>query len=432
LRKEELLKMVMESLKEESPEVRIRDIVKRENNAIDILGNKFTFKRLHIFGIGKASISMVKPFVEEFQDVLKSCVVVTKRGYGEEVENVEVYEGGHPIPDEGTIEGSKKIVEKLREADEDDLVIFLVSGGGSSTYEIPMDGIDFEDLKKLYDLILKSGMNIREMNVVRKHVSKVKGGKTAFLTKAKIVTLMVSDVVGDDPSTIASGPTYPDFSTYKDAVWILKRWKLWEKIPESVRRVLSEGEKGLIPETPKYIDEERVKNIVISGSRSLCTNLKRKFESMGYRSLLLSTFLEGEARELGKFLAGVAKEIVNSGNPISPPCVLISGGEALVKVKGKGKGGPNMEVALSFAMEMEGENFIFLSMDTDGTDGPTDAAGALIDGETLRRIKEKGMDPIELLDNNDSYTALSISGDLLVTGPTGTNVNDLRVLVLEG
>ncbi len=432
MRKEELLELVMESLKEESPERKLKEIVKRENNTIDILGNKFTFKDLHIFGIGKASVSMVKPLVENFQDVLKNCVVVTKKGYGEVLKGVEVHEGGHPIPDEGTIEGSKKIVEKLCEADEDDLVIFLVSGGGSSTYEIPMDGIDLEDLKKFYDLILKSGMNIKEMNVVRKHVSKVKGGKTVFLTKAKIVTLMVSDVVGDDPSTIASGPTYPDFSTYKDAVWILKRWGLWEKIPKSVKRILSDGEKGLIPETPKSVDEVRVKNFVISGSRSLCLNLKKKFESMGYKSILLSTFLEGEARELGKFLAGIAKEIINSGNPISPPCVLISGGEALVKVKGKGKGGPNMEVALSFAMEMEGENFIFLSMDTDGTDGPTDAAGAIVDGETIRRIREKGMDPVELLDNNDSYTSLSISGDLLVTGPTGTNVNDLRILVLEG
>jgi glycerate-2-kinase len=319
-------------------------------------------------------------------------------------------------------------------AKEKSLVICLISGGGSSLMPLPRGNISIADKRELTNALLKSGATINEINTVRKHVSDFKGGwlaKKAY--PATVLNLILSDVIGDPLDFIASGPTVPDSTTFSDAVKALEKYDLWDKAPASVRKVLSDGEKGLIPETPKASDPafKKVFNVVIGNNRSAslvaCEHLKRA----GLNTVLLTTTMEGEAKHVGTFLASVGREVIESGNPIARPAGIVVGGETTVVVTGKGKGGRNQEIPLTAALKLKDlDNVVVVSASTDGIDGPTDAAGAVADGQTISKALAKKLAAEEYLANNDSYNFFSKLGDLIFTGPTGTNVNDITIIIV--
>jgi len=346
---------------------------------------------------------------------------------------INLHESSHPIPDETSVTGAKKILELAKKAENGDLVISLISGGGSSLMALPKEGISLEDKRKVTDLLLKSGATINEINAIRKHISSFKGGQLAkAVYPATLIGLLLSDVLGDPLDVIASGPTVPDSSTFNDAVAILKRYDLWDRIPDSVRQVLLDGVKGKIDETPKEGDEifKRVRNIVIGNNRLACTAAIRRISKHGLNTLFLTSYMEGEARHIGTFFGAIGRELMMTDKPISSPAGIVAGGETTVTVTGNGVGGRNQEIALSAALKIVGtDGLAIASASTDGIDGPTDAAGAIVDGKTILRAKNRGLDPLEALRNNDSYTFFSGLEDLILTGPTGTNVNDVTILV---
>jgi glycerate-2-kinase len=325
------------------------------------------------------------------------------------------------------------MLDMAEKAKEDDLVICLISGGGSSLMPLPRGKISIADKREITNALLKCGATINEINTVRKHISDFKGGwlaKKAY--PATILNLILSDVVGDPLDFIASGPTVPDSTTFIDAVKVLEKYGLWSKAPASIRKVLSDGKKGLMPETPKADDEafKRVFNVVVGNNRLASLTAQEFLKSEGLNTLLLTATLEGEARHVGVMLASIAREVSLSGNPVPKPAGIIAGGETTVIVTGKGLGGRNQEIALAAARNLKDMNgAVVASLSTDGVDGPTDAAGAIVDGKTLERSAKNGLTPEEYLARNDSYHFFSKLGDLIVTGPTGTNVNDISVII---
>jgi glycerate-2-kinase len=326
------------------------------------------------------------------------------------------------------------MLDIVERAERNDLIICLISGGGSSLMPLPRGSISLEDKREITQALLKSGATINEVNTVRKHISDFKGGwlaKKAY--PAAILNLILSDVVGDPLDFIASGPTVPDSTTFNDALEVLKKYDLWAAAPKSIKKVLSEGEKGLIPETPKADDEafKRVYNVVVGNNRSSSLAACERLRSAGLNTLLLTAALEGEARHVGVVLASIAREISVSGNPVEKPAGIVAGGEATVTVTGKGLGGRNQELVLAAASKLKGSDCIVLaSLSTDGIDGPTDAAGAVVDGKTAMRALEMGLAPEKFLAENNSYRFFSRLSDLILTGPTGTNVNDVSVIVV--
>jgi glycerate-2-kinase len=299
---------------------------------------------------------------------------------------------------------------------------------------LPRGGISIADKREITNALLKCGATINEINTVRKHISDFKGGwlaKKAY--PATILNLILSDVVGDPLDFIASGPTVPDSTSFGDAVKVLEKYRLWTKAPASIRKVLSDGKKGIIPETPKADNEafKKVFNVVVGNNRLASLTAREHLQSEGLNTLLLTATLEGEARHVSIMLASIAREISTSGNPVPKPAGIIAGGETTVTVIGKGRGGRNQEIALAATRNLKGMNGVVVaSLSTDGVDGPTDAAGAVVDGKTLDRAAEMGLTPEKYLAENDSYHFFSKLGDLIFTGPTGTNVNDISVIVV--
>jgi len=299
---------------------------------------------------------------------------------------------------------------------------------------LPRDGITIKDKREITDTLLKCGATINEINTVRKHISGFKGGwlaKKAY--PATVLNLILSDVVGDPLDFIASGPTVPDSTTFSDAIKVLKKYGLWDKAPATIKKVLSDGEKGLTPETPKAKDKafKKVYNVIIGNNRFASLAVCEYLRSAGLNTLLLTSTLEGEARHAGVMLASIAGEVALSGNPIPKPAGIIAGGETTVTVTGKGLGGRNQEIALAAALKVAGmDGVVVASLSTDGVDGPTNAAGAVVDGKTMARAAEMDLNPEEFLAENDSYNFFSKLGDLIFTGPTGTNVNDVSVIVV--
>lgn len=397
------------------------------------------YDRLLVIGFGKASCTMAKAFEDRLKDLIARGIVITKYGHCGQNRpgKIQVAEAGHPVPDENGLNGTKVITNLLESADENTLVVCLISGGGSALLVSPYDGITLSEKQNITELLLKAGADINELNTVRKHISEVKGGRLAEIAyPAKIMSLILSDVLGDRLDVIASGPTAPDKTTYNDALLVLRKYDLIDKAPESISEILFRGENDLIPETPKEGNTvfEKVENIIIGNNRKAIEAAKASAEALGLRTEILSSEISGEAGEIGKWLAGKVKELRNGsgGQPFAPALCLISGGETTVIVKGSGLGGRNMELALAFAIETEGmEGVTLLSAGTDGTDGPTDAAGAIVDGGTVARAKALGLDPAEYLGKNDSHSFFKTTGDLFFTGPTGTNVMDLQIMVLE-
>jgi glycerate 2-kinase len=361
--------------------------------------------------------------------------VVTKYGYrdpGLDTGPVQVVEAGHPLPDEAGVAGAQRIAELLSAAKDRDLVLAVVSGGGSALLTLPAAALTLADLQVTTDLLLRSGATIVELNTVRKHLSQVKGGGLARLAgPALVIGLILSDVVGDPLDVIASGPTVPDATTFADAWAVLERYDLMGRVPTAVRERLRAGVEGRLPETLKPGNPllSQVHNVIVGSNRLAAEGAVKAAQANGLGAMLLSTFVEGEAREVARVAAALAKEVVRHNRPVSRPACLVWGGETTVTVRGHGQGGRNQELALSAAQSMAGlPNVLLATLGTDGTDGPTDAAGAVATGETVARAHALGLDPMAHLADNDAYPFFDALDDLIRTGPTGTNVNDLLFL----
>ncbi|MEE9586302.1 MAG: glycerate kinase [Nitrososphaerales archaeon] len=392
--------------------------------------------RIFVIGGGKASGAMAEAMNQILGDRIHRGIVNVQTGTASSFEagRIELNEARHPVPDDQGVESVKKMLNLVEDVDGRDLVICLISGGGSALIPMPTEGISLEDMQHVTQSLLRSGAHIGELNAVRKHLSGIKGGQLAKkLYPAEVLSLIISDVVGDSLETIASGPTSPDRSTYQDAVQVLKKYRLWQKSPPQVRRLLSKGMAGEISETPKPGDPifQRVQNKIIGGGSIACKTAAESLSREGLNTLVLPTYLKGEARDAGISLSMMALDVETSNRPVKKPAAIIVGGETTVAVRGNGVGGRNQEVALSFASKIDGmKDVVFASIDTDGLDGNSDAAGAVVDGATMNRAREKGLDALKFLERNDSYSFFSEVGGLILTGTTFTNVNDIAVMVL--
>jgi glycerate 2-kinase len=416
----------------------VRRHVRREGEWLVVAGQTYdlaAFDRVWVVGGGKAATAMAAALYDLLGARLSGGLVVTKYGHTDPVLDtgpVEVVEAGHPLPDAAGVVGARRIAALLAGATERSLVLAPISGGGSALLTLPAEGLSLADLQATTDLLLRCGATIVELNAVRKHLSAIKGGGLARLAApAPVVSLILSDVVGDPLETIASGPTAPDPSTFAGTWAVLARYDLVEQVPAAVRARLRAGLGAEIPDTPKPGDPlfERIQNVVIGSNRLAAEAAVEAARARGLNALLLSTFVEGEAREVARVAAALAKEVVRYDRPVPRPACLLWGGETTVTVRGKGKGGRNQELALAAALALEGWlGVVLVALGTDGTDGPTDAAGAVATGQTVARARALGLDAAAHLADNDAYPFFDALDDLVHTGPTGTNVNDLLFL----
>lgn len=387
--------------------------------------------RVWVIGAGKATAGMARAAEDILGKKITGGAVVIPHGHPAHLSRIPVLRAGHPIPDAAGISAAKQIAAIAASAREEDLLLVLISGGGSALLPSPADGVTLEGKQEVTSLLLRSGASIHEVNIVRKHLSGLKGGQLARLAvPAQVVTLMVSDVIGDDPATIASGPTAPDPSTFRDALGILVKYNLTHQVPEVARAFLKDGLAGRRAETPKPGDPifDRVRNVVIASNAFALAAMARTAAAMGYETEVLSEQVAGEARIAGERHVRRSKDL-RSRHARGSLCIL-SGGETTVTVKGEGKGGRNQEFCLAAAMAMDGwQDMLLLSAGTDGIDGTTGAAGALADGTSIARAKGRGLSPVTFLEQNDSNTFFSALNDLVVTGATGTNVMDVQVVL---
>jgi glycerate 2-kinase len=394
--------------------------------------------RIFLVAAGKAATAMVQAAEATLGERIRAGVAVTSYGAGGSATRTTIHEAGHPMPDPSGLMATRHIARVLDQTTERDLVLALISGGGSALLEMPAGRIPLIDIQSTTSSLLACGATIDEMNCVRKHISAVKGGGLARLAApASVIALVLSDVVGSPLDVIASGPTVPDPTTYADAAAILSRYELWGQLPASIGEHLRRGLAGDLPETLKPGDPlfNRVITQVIGENATAAAAAAAEAQSLGYATLLLTTFLEGEAREVGQVLAAIGKELATHGRPLAPPACVIAGGETTVTLRRLGgRGGRNQELALAAALALDGPAWAgvtLASMGTDGIDGATDAAGAIVDGTTAARARAAGLDPADALARHDSGAFFAALGDGIVTGPTGTNVNDL-VVVLVG
>jgi hydroxypyruvate reductase len=400
------------------------------------------YDRIFAVGMGKASARMAMGLERSLGDRLRGGVIAVKEGHGERLARLEVLEAGHPLPDIRSEAAARTILglgahlgTRLTERD---LVVVLVSGGGSAILCAPAPGISLADKTATTRLLLASGATINEVNCVRKHLSAVKGGRLAeAMAPASVLTLVLSDVIGDDLDAIASGPTVPDPTTFADAASVLGRYGLWEGLPPGVTARIRGGLAGEVADTPKPGDRifALSRTLLVGTNRLALGAAEEEARRRGYSTLVLSSRVTGEAREVALVYLGIGKDIAASGLPLRAPACVIAGGETTVTLRGKGRGGRNQEMALAFLAGLgrspkDGNGLCFLSAGTDGNDGPTDAAGACVDLALHERALSLGLDPQAFLADNDSYSFFSSAGGLLKTGPTNTNVCDVQVLLV--
>jgi len=426
------------ALKAVDPIAAVSRYVKLADDVLQVGERRFEFEdydRILVVGAGKAGAPMAKALEDLLGDRISDGVIVVKEGHGLPLQHVRIQEAGHPVPDERGIRGAEDILSLVSAAGERDLVLCVISGGGSALLVAPAKGVTLEDKQEVTRLLLACGADIHEINTVRKHLSRAKGGWLARCAHpATVITLILSDVIGDDLNVIGSGPTVPDPSTFAAAQGVFKKYDIWQRVPASVKGRFQKGLRGDIQDTPKSGDlafQSCYSELVGTNIQALIAASKEA-ERQGYRPLILSSTVEGEVREVVKVLTAIAKEVCSSGNPLPAPACILCGGETTVTLQGDGKGGRNQEFALAAARIIEGlENVVVLSAGTDGTDGPTDAAGAIADGTTVARANAKGLDPLDYLRRNDSYHLLQALGDLVITGPTRTNVMDVYMVLVE-
>lgn len=393
-----------------------------------------SFEHVYVIGAGKASGSMAKALEEMLDGRIHGGLVVVKYGFAEPLQFLQIIEAGHPLPDQQGVQAARRIMEIMERAGEKDLVFSLISGGGSALLPLPAGGISLSEKQAITKMLLECGAAIGEINAVRKHISALKGGQMARAAfPATTVNLMLSDVVGDRLDVIASGPFVPDPTTFQDACSTIQKYRLI--VPSSIEEHLEKGLHGKLKETPKSGDPVfgRVGNFVIGSNIQALEAAEEEAERLGYKTLILSSMVEGETREVAHVHTAIAKEILKSGRPIPCPACIITGGETTVTIRGTGIGGRNQEFCLASAIDIFGlpQRVVIASAGTDGNDGPTEAAGAIVDPLTCLRGKKEGLDAGSFLENNDSYSFLERTGDLLFTGPTRTNVMDVRFMLLR-
>ena len=394
------------------------------------------YERVLAVGAGKGTALMAQAVEDVFGDRIDDGVIIVKYGHTRPLNRIREIEASHPLPDEAGVKGTEEIIETLKDVDEKTLIICLLSGGGSALLVSPAEGISLKDKQVTTDLLLKSGASIEELNGVRKHLSRVKGGRLASIAyPATVITLILSDVIGDRLDVIASGPTVPDRSTFMDTVKVIEKYNLVKKLPNNVLSMLLDGIAGKLPDTPKAGEDcfKKGSPVIVGSIRQAINAARNAANKLGFDTEMVTDKLQGEAREAAVYLADLAKMVRSSRKGGKPMC-LLSGGETTVNVKGSGKGGRNQELALAFALEIEGvDGITMLSAGTDGTDGPTDATGAIVDGETIHFARKLGVNPEKYLENNDSYNFFKKidEGHHLITGPTGTNVMDVQIIMVE-
>ncbi|WXG43560.1 MAG: glycerate kinase [Promethearchaeati archaeon SRVP18_Atabeyarchaeia-1] len=437
------LTLLEEAVRASDPRIALRRVLRLSEDGKTLRIGKDTIGikksgRIYVVGGGKASGAMA----EEAENLLGEkiaggCVSIlrgTRNMFNTKL--VELRESSHPIPKSDSLEATRRIISIVDNANPEDLIICLISGGGSALLCLPPPEVPLEELQTVIEMLQKHGVTIRELNTVRKHFSLVKGGRLAEKAASKgceVASIILSDVVGDPLDVIASGPTAPDTTTFQNAVGVLRYHKLWNDIPNSARQYLLKGTAGQAPETPKPGSPtfSRVHNVLIGSNRQACAAAHAKARELNLNSFVLSTMVEGEAREVGKFAGAMAKEIVKYDSPLRKPAAVIMGGETTVTVRGSGKGGRNQELVLSALRSIEDVGGATIAaMGTDGIDGPTEAAGAIIDASSSVNSRSRNLDIDDYLLRNDSNTFFKALGDgLIVTGPTGTNVNDIIVVV---
>lgn len=410
---------------------RLRDDVLRVGD-IDYFLSRF--QRIFVIGAGKASVRMALAVERILGPKVAGGLIVTRRGQSGRLKNILVREAGHPLPDEDGVRAAEEMIELVEPLTDRDLVVCLLSGGGSALLTAPVEGVSVPDLQRATKLFLGSGLSIHEINTVRKHLSRVKGGSLAErIYPATVISLILSDVIGDQLDVIASGPTAADPTTFSDAVSVLKQRGLWDQVPEAVRHALAAGERGELPETPKAGSEifKKVHHEIVGSNRLSLLAAEQKAHRLGMNTMILASSVSGESREIGRFYAALAREVRDFNRPLRTPACLIAGGETTVTVTGDGRGGRCQELALSVALGIqEVPGALFLAAGTDGVDGASDAAGAMADSTTIERAKGLSLDPLEALRRNDTYPFFRELHDLVQTGPTGTNVMDIHILLV--
>jgi glycerate-2-kinase len=411
-----------------------RKAVRLLNRDLTVADRTYDLSRIgkvYVVGAGKATISMASALEDVLGERISKGHVIVKHGQSRRLKRIEVTEASHPLPNSEGFEGAKAVLNIADEAEEDDIVFSLITGGASALMPFPAPGIGLEAKRTVTRLLLEAGADILEINCVRNHISGIKGGRLAErIHPAQIVNLVVVDEIDRH----IWGPTAPDSSTFGDAFEILHRYGLWKRTPSSVRRHIRKGLDGKSPETLK--DEDfgsfKVQNVKLADNVSICEAADREAKRLGLNSMILTTTLRGESRQAGTIIGRIAREVEAFSRPIGPPCALIMGGETTVTLgPNHGKGGPSQELALSASREIRGSlRIVVASIDTDGTDGPTEVAGGLVDGTTFDRIRAARIDPFDAMGRHDSYRALSASGDAIITRYTGTNVMDLNLAII--
>ncbi|HHP7234423.1 MAG TPA: glycerate kinase [Desulfobacterales bacterium] len=394
------------------------------------------FDRIRVIGFGKAAAVMSQAMEALLQERIEAGLVVVKYGHGAPLQRVEVLEAGHPVPDENGEEGARRILALAESAGKRDLLVCLISGGGSALLPLPAPGLTLADKQKVSRILIDCGADIHEINAIRKHLSAIKGGLLARAAyPARLITLVLSDVVGDDLDVIASGPCSADTSTFSDCLDIIDHYGIGRSLPAAVIEHLQAGAAKTVPETPKFDDPafSRCTHHIIGSNIDALEAARDQAEAMGYQPLVLSSMIEGDTVQAAGFHAAVIREIIRTGQPLTAPACILSGGETTVVVRGDGLGGRNQEFALAIAPCIAGIDHpvVVLSAGTDGTDGPTDAAGAIVDAGTVSRAAALGLHVRDYLRRNDAYRFFQQTGELLITGPTHTNVMDMRVILVR-
>ena len=420
-----------------APGAAIKKFCQLDADILTVAGQKYDlsqFNNIFVLGAGKAGASMAKAIEDIIGDQITEGLITVKYDHLEKLKKIKIREAGHPVPDQNGLDAAQAIYQLATSADENTLVLCLISGGGSALLPLPVVGVTLEDKQKTTRALLACGATIHEINAIRKHLSVIKGGGLAkAVYPATLITLILSDVIGDDLDSIASGPCVPDSKTFFDCQAIFKKYSITNEIPSSVLNHIESGIAGNVSETPKAGQPffKKTQNVIVASNFNALLKAKEKADDLGYNTLLLSSMLEGETRDVAANHIAIAREIQLHGYPLQQPACILSGGETTVKIQGNGKGGRSQEFTLAAAIKMAGmEKVTVLCAGTDGSDGPTDAAGALADQTTLQRAQAASINPQEYLDNNDSYHFFDRLGDLYKTGPTNTNVMDLRIILV--
>lgn len=433
--RKDALDIIDYALHDSDPYIQVQKLVSLEGNLLRVGELQYDLSEMgsiYILGAGKATYPIAKALDDILGNRISDGVITCKYGQEGSLKHSNLFFANHPVPDQAGVESSIKIMEIAKKTKAKDIVFSCITGGSTSLMPLPVDGLNVEDLRITYTQLLRSGANIVEMNAVRKHLCKIKGGRLAqaIHPEAEIINLTVSDVIGDMLDYITC-PTVPDTSTFDNARATMEKYELWDKVPESVNKYLKNATEK--EETPKDLSDHLIHNFIIVKGDAPCVGAETKAKELGYNTMILSTMIEGESREVGTVFAAIAKELVMNNRPLQTPCAIIGGGETTVKIVGEsGQGGPNQQFALSASTWIEdSDNIVIAGIDTDGTDGASDLAGAIVDGSTMNRARKMGISIFEYIEKYNDTPALKELGDGLFTGATGTNVNDLKIILVK-